>query len=84
MPQLPGDETYISVDVETSDPTPCDYSLLSIGAYRDQQKDGGLGGTYRDQQKDGGLGGTCRDQRSQLQKDGGLGGTCRDQQEDGG
>jgi uncharacterized OsmC-like protein len=32
MPQLPGDETYISVDVETSDPTPGDYSLLSIGA----------------------------------------------------
>jgi uncharacterized OsmC-like protein len=32
MPQLPPDKTYISVDVETSGPTPGDYSLLSIGA----------------------------------------------------
>jgi hypothetical protein len=31
MPQLPPDEACISVDVETSGPTPCDYNLLSIG-----------------------------------------------------
>jgi DNA polymerase III epsilon subunit-like protein len=32
MPQLPSDETYISVDVETAGPTPGEFSLLSIGA----------------------------------------------------
>ena len=31
MPQLPPDETYISIDVETSGATSDGYSLLSIG-----------------------------------------------------
>ena len=32
MSSFPYDEVYISVDVETAGPIPCQYSLLSIGA----------------------------------------------------
>jgi DNA polymerase III epsilon subunit-like protein len=32
MPNITFDEAYISVDVETAGPNPCQYSLLAIGA----------------------------------------------------